>query len=179
MSKNSGQRFDLKVVKYARMIREKWKNQFTKNKIRKPKARLEIQEKIQKERIEEQVKEDSTNKMKIIEENPNEKIDKVLNKQKHNFVLGESSNLGIEVEDDGTIYKNEYVQYYENLENNNRKNCFKMLVKIFDELKDIISRVFRDRISLKQKAFSDQMGFSFSNYFHKLHKDHFLVKNKM
>ena len=53
-----------------------------------------------------------------------------------------------------------------------------MLVKIFESWIDIITRVLRDKILLNQKPFSDQMEFSFSEFFYQIHKDELLNKNK-
>ena len=161
MSKNSNSQFDLQVCAHANKIRENWKNQITKNKLAGTTKAVPKLEKIQK------VQKDEIEKAKPIQtENQNK------------LIIGENTKMGGNLEEDESLYNNEFFQYYEHLDNKKRKSCFTMLVKIFESWIDIISRVFRDKMSLEQKPFSDQMEFSFSDFFYQIHKNELLQKNK-
>ena len=94
------------------------------------------------------------------------------------LVIGKNNQTQGIVEDDESVYNNEFFQYYEHLDNKKRKMCFNMLVKIFNDLIDIIARVFRDRMGLKQTSFSEEMNYKFSDFFFQIHKDELLHKNR-
>lgn len=163
MSKNSKQAYNGIIVNQAKKIRENWKIQLSKKStipvIKKPMHMIEIQKKIKVDRC-------SNEKVSNINElkQPKQSLEKP---KEDNFDLNDDSS-----------YNNQYIEYYEELEDKKRKNCFIMLNKIFDPLIDIIVRVFRDRLQLKQSAFNDLMKFAFSDFFYKTHNDNLLKKSK-
>jgi hypothetical protein len=177
MSKNSGNAFDPRIVQSAKRIREAWKQHFKKGKAKVhevPPKELEENKKKMEDTSGNNQKVNKSSKIKP--ESPRDlEASKV---QKHNFVVNEEMQLNIDVEDDGTIYNNEYQKYYQEIDNKKRAKCFKMLVKIFESLIDVIARVYRDRVTLKQPPFSETMGFIFSDFFSRIHKEHLLLKNK-
>jgi DNA-directed RNA polymerase subunit M/transcription elongation factor TFIIS len=79
---------------------------------------------------------------------------------------------------DGSNYQNEFDQFYQNLDMKSRNNCYNHLKKIFKPSTEIIFRIFRDKLALKQKAFSDQIGFNFDDIFLRIHRDHFLISDQ-
>jgi hypothetical protein len=167
MSKNPKDAYSGIIVSQAKRIRENWKKQLNRNKelkmIKKKAEIMEISKKVKKDHVR---KDNSSSKMQGSGS---------LSNQKHSFVMKNGKNT---MEDDESVYNNEYMQYYDELEDKKRKTCFTMLNKIFEALRDIVARVFRDRLQLKQHAFNDQMKFSFSDFFYKFHKDSFLLKSK-
>lgn len=161
MSKNLNSQFDGLVCKHANKIRENWKNQITRNKI------SGISKAEQKQEKNKKIYNDQIEKVKLVDSNIKPKL-----------MIGEKTKIETNLEDDESLYNNEFFQYYEHLDNKKRKSCFTMLVKIFESWIDIITRVLRDKILLNQKPFSDQMEFSFSEFFYQIHKDELLNKNK-
>ena len=163
MSKNSKHAYNGIIVNQAKKIRENWKIQLSKKStipvIKKPMHMIEIQKKVKVDRC------------------SNEKVSKIneLKQPKQSLEKPKEDNSDF---NDDSSYNNQYIEYYEELEDKKRKNCFIMLNKIFDPLIDIIVRVFRDRLQLKQAAFNDLMKFSFSDFFYKTHNDSLLKKSK-
>lgn len=181
MSKNSGSAFDPRLSKRALTIREAWKQHFKKGKS-KPVVKSERAEQNRKtftDPVKPHREVQKRESSKIQEEvSETRQSSKNVDISKKNLVLGENIRQNIDLEDDGTVYGNEFLKYYQELDDKKRLKCFQMLVKIFQESKDVIARVYRDRIGLKQPAFSDQMDFVYSDFFKRFHRDHLLIKNK-
>ena len=87
------------------------------------------------------------------------------------------SYLKKEFSDDGTLYSNEYEEFYDNTESKIRKLFFVNLTNLFLEFRDIIARALRDRLGLKQRPFNEKMGIIFSQIYEEIHKDILILKD--
>ena len=87
------------------------------------------------------------------------------------------SYLKKEFSDDGTLYSNEYEDFYDNAESKIRKLFFVNLTNLFLEFRDIIARALRDRLGLKQRPFNEKMGIIFSQIYEEIHKDILILKD--